>query len=168
MARSPVPASQSKTASAKGGKGWLVTLAVLTPLAVATGGAFGIYVVSTVEKAVDEKNKDQQEKASQVLAYSGDLVLKAVAPVVTNLSGSSDVWIRLESSIVFTNGALQNPDVVTAEIRQDMLAYLRTLSLPQIQGASGLQHLREDLNERVALRSKGLVRELIVETLVVQ
>ena len=48
------------------------------------------------------------------------------------------------------------------------MAYLRTLSLSRIQGASGLQHLREDLNERVVLRSKGLVRELIVETLVVQ
>ena len=48
------------------------------------------------------------------------------------------------------------------------LAYLRTLSMAQIEGASGLQHLREDLNERVAIRTKGAVRELIVESLVVQ
>ena len=44
----------------------------------------------------------------------------------------------------------------------------RTVTLRQIEGASGLQHLREDLNERVALRTKGQVRELIVEMLVVQ
>jgi flagellar FliL protein len=160
--------SISADGGSSGGKGWLVTLMVLTLLAVGTGGAFGIFLVSTVERAVDEKKKGEQDKTSQKLVYSGDLVLKAVAPVVTNLSGAGEIWIRLESSIVFTNGALENPDVVTAEIRQDILAYLRTLSLPQIEGASGLQHLREDLNERVSLRSKGLVRELIVETLIVQ
>jgi flagellar FliL protein len=45
---------------------------------------------------------------------------------------------------------------------------MRTLSEAQIGGASGLQHLREDLNERAAIRSGGLVRELIIQTLVVQ
>jgi flagellar protein FliL len=49
-----------------------------------------------------------------------------------------------------------------------MLAYLRTLSLAQIQGPSGLLHLREDLNERVKMRSKGVVQELVLETLIVQ
>jgi len=168
MAPRSVPALPPGSPPSKGGKGWLAMLAVLTLLAIGTGGAFGIYLVSTVEKAVDEKKKGEQDKPAQTLVYSGDLVLKGVAPVVTNLAGSGDVWIRLESSIVFTNGALQNPDVMIAEIRQDILAYLRTLSLPQIQGASGLQHLREDLNERVSLRSKGVVRELILESLVVQ
>ncbi len=55
-----------------------------------------------------------------------------------------------------------------AEIKADIIAYLRTLSTAQIEGASGLQHLREDLNERVSLRTKGAIRELIVEALVVQ
>lgn len=162
------PGSTKEASAAGGGKGWLMTLVVLTLLAIGTGGAFGLFLVSTVERAVDEKKKGEQDKVSPTLVYTGDMVLKPVAPVVTNLAGASDVWVRLESSIVFTNGALPNPDIVTAEIRQDILAYLRTLSLPQIEGASGLQHLREDLNERVALRSKGQVRELIVETLIVQ
>lgn len=147
---------------------WLVILTVLSLLAAGTGGAFGLYLVSKVEKAVDEKKKDEEGKKAPTLAYSGELTSKAILPVVTNLANGDDTWIRLESSIIFTNGALQNPDVAVAEIRQDILAYLRTLSVSQIQGASGLQHLREDLNERVALRTKGLVRELIVETLVVQ
>ncbi|WP_246728272.1 flagellar basal body-associated FliL family protein [Microvirga terricola] len=143
-------------------------LLVLTVLAAITGGGFGFYMVATVERAVDEKKKGEQDKTSQVLKYSGDMAIKGLAPVVTNLSGSAETWIRLESSIVFTNGSMQNPDVMAAEIRQDVLAYLRTLTLPQIEGASGLHHLREDLNERAQMRSKGLVRELIVETLVVQ
>lgn len=169
MAKNRLPAiAKGASSSAKGRGGWLASLAVMTLLAVGTGGAFGIYVVSTVEKAVDEKNRSEQEKSSQALVYSDNMVLKNLEPVVTNLTNSGETWIRVESSIVFTNGALPNPDIAAAEIRQDILAYLRTLSLPQIEGASGLQHLREDLNERAVLRSKGLVRELIVETLIVQ
>ena len=70
--------------------------------------------------------------------------------------------------MVFKTGSVPNPDVALAEIRSDIVAYLRTLSMRQLEGPSGLQHLREDLNERVALRTKGQVRELIVEMLVVQ
>lgn len=154
--------------AAGGGKAWILTLVVLTLLAVGTGGVFGVFLVSTVEKAVDEKNKAEQEKAPPTLAYSGDLVLKNLEPVVTNLAGASDVWIRLESSMIFANGVIQDPNVIAAQIRQDILGYLRTLTIAQIEGPSGLQHLREDLNERVALRSNGKVRELIIETLVVQ
>ncbi|QFU17680.1 flagellar basal body-associated FliL family protein [Microvirga thermotolerans] len=154
--------------SSQGKGGWLITLAVLSILATGTGGLFGLYLVSAVEKAIDEMKKSEDSKKAPALAYSGDLASKSLAPVVTNLANGDDTWVRLESSIIFSAGAIQNPDIVAAEIRQDILAYLRTLSVSQIQGASGLQHLREDLNERVSLRTKGLVREIVVETLVVQ
>ena len=39
---------------------------------------------------------------------------------------------------------------------------------PDIQGVAGLEHLRQDLNERAATRSEGRVRELIIRSLVVQ
>lgn len=152
----------------KGGKGWIGALALATLVAVGTGGGLGVYLLSSVEKAVDQKVRDEQAKAAPVLNYAGDLALRSVGSVVTNLAEPADAWVRLESSVVFKTGALQNPDVAVAEIRADVIAYLRTLSMAQIEGASGLQHLREDLNERVALRSKGGVREIIVESLVVQ
>ena len=41
------------------------------------------------------------------------------------------------------------------EIAGDILAFMRTQTLAQIQGVAGLQHLRQDLNERVATRSRG-------------
>ena len=135
---------------------------------VGTGGGLGMYLLSTVEKAVDVKKKDEDDKAVKVLKYTGDVALRSVGSVVTNLADSNDAWVRLESSVVFKTGSVPNPDVALAEIRSDIVAYLRTVSLKQLEGASGLLHLREDLNERVALRTKGQVRELIVEMLVVQ
>lgn len=151
----------------KGGKGWIGALLLSTLVAVGTGGALGIYLLSTVEKAVDQKVRDEQAKAAPAMNYSGDLSLRSVGAVVTNLAEPADAWVRVESSVVL-KGVVPNADVTVAEIRADLIAYLRTLSMAQIEGASGLQHLREDLNERVALRSKGAIRELIVETLVVQ
>jgi flagellar FliL protein len=88
--------------------------------------------------------------------------------VVTNLGQPSDVWIRLETAMIFQNGALKNPEVTAAEIRQDLITYARTMTLAQLEGPSALQHLREDLNERVVKRTNGAVSELVIETLVVQ
>jgi flagellar FliL protein len=87
--------------------------------------------------------------------------------VVTNLASSDDAWVRLESALVMASADGAN-DVLAGEIRQDILAYLRTVSLAQIQGPSGLLHLREDLNERVQIRSKGAVKELVIQALIVQ
>ena len=162
-------AKDDKTAAKKGGgKGWILALALTSLVAIGTGGGLGMYLLSTVEKAVDVKKKDEEDKAVKVLKYTGDLALRSVGSVVTNLADSNDAWVRLESSVVFKTGSVPNPDVALAEIRSDIVAYLRTVSLKQLEGASGLLHLREDLNERVALRTKGQVRELIVEMLVVQ
>lgn len=161
-------AKDDKTDAKKGGKGWILGVALTSLVAIGTGGGLGMYLLSTVEKAVDVKKKDEEDKAVKVLKYTGDLALRSVGSVVTNLADTTDAWVRLESSVVFQTGAVPNPDVALAEIRADILAYLRTVTLKQIEGASGLMHLREDLNERVALRTKGQVRELIVEMLVVQ
>jgi len=76
--------------------------------------------------------------------------------------------MKVEVAIVFKPGALVNPDVTAAELREDIMAYMRTLSLSQLEGPSALQHLREDLNERASARSDGKISELILGTLVVQ
>ncbi|MGY2047711.1 flagellar basal body-associated FliL family protein [Methylobacterium sp. JK268] len=154
--------------AAKKGKGGLAAVALLTLIAGGTGGGLGYYLLTTVEKAVDKKQAEQRDRAEKVLTYTGDLGTRSVGPLVVNLADSGDSWVRFEGSIIYKTGSVPNPDVAVAEIRQDILAYLRTVSLAQIQGASGLLHLREDLNERVLARTKGAVRELVVETLIVQ
>ncbi len=89
-------------------------------------------------------------------------------PVITNLADPASAWIRLQAAIVYDNKAVAKPDMLAAQIGEDVLAYMKTVTLAQIGGASGLDHLREDLNERAAIRSDGHVRELIIQTVVVQ
>ncbi|MCJ2048311.1 flagellar basal body-associated FliL family protein [Methylobacterium sp. J-070] len=147
---------------------WLLLLAVLTLLAVGVGGASGLYMMNRAEQAVDERKKAQEEKVQEVATYEAGSAVTNLGTVVTNIASPSDVWIRLESSFVVKSGTFTNPEAMAAEIRQDIVAYLRTLSLAQIEGPSGLSHLREDLAERVQVRSKGQARDFFIETLIVQ
>ncbi len=91
-----------------------------------------------------------------------------LAPIVTNLGSPQDTWIRLEGSIVYDPKVLPQPATVAAKIGEDALAYLRTTSLKQLEGPIGLQSIREDLNERAAIRSEGKVQEFVLRALVVQ
>ncbi|MNE92472.1 Flagellar basal body-associated protein FliL [compost metagenome] len=61
------------------------------------------------------------------------------------------------------------PDPAMAEqIHQDIAAYLKTVSLQQIQGPRGFQYLRDDIQERVDLRSDGRVTNVMFRTFVIQ
>jgi flagellar protein FliL len=169
MARAlELPAPSGSVPSKEGSLRWLLTLGLLTLLSAAIGGGFGLVMVSGIEKQVEEKYKALPQKPEVTSPYTGSIAIKKLAPVVTNLAGSENDWVRLEASIVYKPGDEQNPDVLVSETRQDILSYIRTMSLAQIQGPSGLLHLREDLNERARLRSKGAIQELVLETLIVQ
>ncbi|MFC3072493.1 flagellar basal body-associated FliL family protein [Shinella pollutisoli] len=86
-------------------------------------------------------------------------------PITSNLAYPSENRVRLEVALMF-NGP---PDVVLAEeIHQDILAYMRTVSLQQVQGPRGFQYLREDLEERVDLRSEGRVTNVMFRTFVIE
>jgi len=87
-------------------------------------------------------------------------------PIVTNIGSPKDTWIRLEASIVFDAKTVQHPETLAEDIAGDELAYLRTVALAQVEGPIGLENIRQDLNERAAIRSGGKVSELVIRTLV--
>ncbi|MDQ0348948.1 flagellar basal body-associated FliL family protein [Ancylobacter vacuolatus] len=170
MASKALPADKGGKGDDKKGGGLILPLAILTLLAAGTGGGLGIQLASSVEKAVSEKAKEKPpEPDAPPLRYSSpDTVMEPLKPIVANLAAPSKTFIRIEASIIFKNGALADPKIAAAQIRDDIMGFLRTLSLSQLEGPSGLLHLREDLDERARLRTEGHIDELIIETLVVQ
>jgi flagellar FliL protein len=99
---------------------------------------------------------------------SGATNIVDMPPIVTNIGAPADTWVRLEGSIVFDGKALAHPEIVAAEIAADELAYLRTVSVSQLQGPIGLENIRQDLTDRAVTRSGGKVTELLLKTLVLQ
>jgi flagellar protein FliL len=120
------------------------------------------------------------ERKEEVLAAVVQMGSLDVPPAVTNLASPKEVWVRIEGAILFEGKTLPRGDAMfegktlprgdalAAEISADILAFLRTQTLEQIQGVTGLEHLRSDINERVQTRSQGAVKKFIIKALVVQ
>ncbi len=85
-----------------------------------------------------------------------------LAAITTSIASPSDVWVRMEVSIVLDEP--QAPDL-PGIIQQDLLAYIRTVKMHEIEGASGFRHLRQNLDERAAIRSDGHVKQVLIRTL---
>ena len=140
---------------------WLLIMAGMSVLAIIIGALVGLTMMSTA------RNDAFALAAAEQRAYA-DASLISLPPIITNLADPANAWVRLQTSIVVDKKSETKPEVLAAEIADDLLGFMKTVSLTQIGGASGLQHLREDLTERAVIRSQGHVRELIIQTLVVQ
>jgi flagellar protein FliL len=140
---------------------WLLAMGGISVLAIIIGAAVGLAMASAARRDAQAAVIASQPN------YSG-VSLVDLPPVITNLADPTSAWVRLQASVVVDRQTTTKPDVLGAEIADDILGFMKTLSLSQIGGASGLQHLREDLSERASIRSQGHVRELIIQTLVVQ
>jgi len=150
-----VAAVAAMTLVAAGG-GWFVGTALLPQT-----------MLSEEESAADAgdgKGEDKEgDKAGFVFPDAGRIV--TLDPLTTNLSHPAGTWVRLEVSLIYRD----EPDRETTDmINEDMLAYLRTVSLQQIAGPRGFLHLREDLLERAILRSQGRVSDLIFRTFAIE
>jgi len=149
-------------------KGMIAGVGIATLVAVGAGAGIGMQfsnIVAPAHKGEVKKAKPKEEKIAS--NYVDVRMVKALPAIVTNLSSPSNAWVRMEASIII-KGTEENGDVLAAEIAEDTLAYLRTLSLSELEGASGLAYLRSDLNERAAIRSKGKVLEFVIGSLVVE
>ena len=160
----------------------VLTIAAIAVLTLLAGGG-GWFVGNMLAPPPAEKPAEEVAKAEPASAEGGHgggekgeageiphistevngVVL--LDPITSNLAYPSDNRVRLEVALMF-KGA---PDIALAEeIHQDIMAYMRTVSLQQVQGPRGFQYLREDLQERVDLRSEGRVTNVMFRTFVIE
>jgi flagellar protein FliL len=143
-------------------RGSLIELAIVVLLGAGAGAAFE----ALRPAAAPGLDKPAESQASAPSAQPSAIV--DLPPIVTNLGAPQDTWIRLEGSIIVDPKALPHPEAVAGQIGDDVLAYLRTVTLRQLEGPIGLENIRQDLNERAAIRSGGKARAFVIRTLVVQ
>ncbi len=141
----------------------LLSFAAATLIAAGAGGAFGLQIASMAGKMAD---MPPAHDAAHVMPKGAQL--QHLPPIITNLAAPDRVWLRLEASVLLAPDLAKEGEALAAQLAADLVTFLRTVSLPQIQGGSGFQHLREDLNDRVRIRSNGKIRELFIQTLVVE
>jgi flagellar FliL protein len=146
------------------GGGWFVGKTLLVPAAPASANAAPApaeHAAAAAEGGHGAPAAGGEHGAAGGAAPS----LVALDPIVTNLGYPNDKWIRLELALQFTGPG----DVpLTQDLHQEMMTYLRTVSLQQLQGPRGFQYLRDDLREIVDLRSKGRVSKVLFRTFVIE
>jgi flagellar protein FliL len=116
--------------------------------------------VEAAAHAPEGEKTGEHEKAATALPN-----LLELQPILTNIGYPAENLIRLQIGLVF-DGA---PDPALAEtVNQNILNYLRTVSLQQLQGPRGFTYLKGDLEEIASLRSQGRVTKVLIRTFVVE
>ena len=146
----------------------LAMLLAMTGAAIGMGWVSGGYLKQGETPAPvpqAPENSGTAEKSSEAGKPVAGPTVVQLASITTNLASPSEIWIRLEASLLYD--APQPPEM-TEQVHQDLLAFVRTLKLHQIEGASGYQHLKADLDERAALRSGGHVKQVLIRTMLLE
>ena len=136
------------------GGGWLVGGMIAPKIAGAEAHA---------PAAAGGHGEKKEEGIEKISAEANGIV--QLDPITTNLAYPSTNWVRLEVALMF-KGPVEVG--LAEEIHQDIMAYVRTVSLQQLEGPRGFQYLRDDIQERVDLRSDGRVTNVMFRTFVIQ
>ncbi len=142
---------------------------------IAAGGGVGMSLLTphsqesehATQRTSDEpeKEKSDNEESEEENKKS---VLIPLRPIITNIGNKSKTLIRIESVLVFKAEHSGTADYIADKVAEDILVYLKTISLSDIEGASGLVNLIDDLNARVVARSEDHVSEILIQSLVVE
>lgn len=142
----------------------LGVLAAITAAAIGLGWLSGQYLNGQAEaQQATLAAQAPESEAADGHAPAGRDTEVLLAPITTNLAAPTTAWVRLEAAIVLDE---PQPPTLADDIHQDLLAFLRTVRLHQVEGASGFQHLKADLEERARIRSGGHVKQVLIRTLI--
>lgn len=145
-----------------GGGGWFVGGMLAPKIPPAPAAQAPAPAAAPAVSVGGEKGKEEEGPPRVATEANGIVLLE---PITTNLAYPTENWIRLEVALMF-NGPID--PVLAEKIHQDILAYVRTVSLQQLQGPRGFQYLKDDVQERVDLRSQGRVSKVLFRTFVVE
>lgn len=156
-----------KAKSSKPDMGLFVTILIMTLLAAGIGAFVGMQLVNQTRHIVLEEKREREAPPVHAL-YDSPSEIVAIKPIIVNLAGVEKAFVRVQGSIVFSEAAMEQSKILVSQVESDIAAYLRTLKVSDLEGATGLQNLREDLNQRAKIRADDSIREFILETMVIQ
>ena len=176
-------AEEGEIKEASGGKGgFVVALLLLAVIGAGAGAGFSLMLLngdsaSRTADAVASKAPDAAAKGGEAKGAAAKSASEAeppkdqvisLDPILVTLSGPQKSWARLELGVVVEPEGKDDRGPLLKAVSEDMMSFLRTVPLTHVESASGLEYLREDLNEIVRLRSRGRVRGVVLRSLVVE
>jgi flagellar FliL protein len=134
----------------------------MTVAALGIGWASGSYLKSSEVPAKAPVAEGGEHAAAQPSDTEAALIVTELPSITTNLAAPVETWVRMDVSLL-QDAPL--PTETTEAIHQDLLTFMRTVKMHQVEGASGFLHLKADLQERAAMRGDGHVKDVLIRTL---
>lgn len=107
--------------------------------------------------------------APEPVQPQNQFIFKDAAPILTSLEAASHKWIRLELSyLIQAPRRTEEHAILVERMIEDTLIYIQTLTPTLLEGAIGLANLKQNLTDRAATRSNGLVKEVFIRAMVLQ
>ncbi|MBS0253115.1 MAG: flagellar basal body-associated FliL family protein [Proteobacteria bacterium] len=150
------------------GGGFVIAALIAIVLGAVGGGAYG-YLLMPDAKPQNSEPTDKAAPPGSPTAgrFPSDAIELAIPSVITDLNSKPAVRARLDVSIIVVHGTPQTTTLV-GEVREDVIAYLKGLSIDDIQGVRGFQNLREQLDDRARVRGRGAILGLLIGGLVLE
>ncbi|MGO9485193.1 MAG: flagellar basal body-associated FliL family protein [Rhodomicrobium sp.] len=142
-------------------KGALVGVVIGTLAAAGGGFGFATVVLSHADCSAGTAAAPAKEEKPP------ERQIWPLQSIVTNLGSPADTYVRLEAGIVIEAGT-SDADAIAARVATDFLAYLRTVSLAEIQGPTGFQYFREDLKSHAIKQGRGKVQDVYITGFVIE
>jgi flagellar protein FliL len=146
---------------------------VLLLTVIAAGGGFAVATLLAGEPAAEVTAKPAdgepvgvKEAESKHEDNAG--TVRRLAPIVTNLASPKDTWMRIEVSLVINAEGQAEQDIIAVQSSDKILTMLRTVSLAQIEGPSGFLHLKEDINDLLRESSENKIKQVLINSMVVE
>lgn len=147
-------------AGGENSKGAILGLIIGTVVAIAGGFGFGAVLLkkpepgAAVPAAATEAKKPERE-------------VRTLPPIIANLGNPPEIFVRLQAALVFEPNT-PDSNALATKVGDDIVTYLRTVSLTEIQGPTGYQYLREDLKKRAILLGGGKIQDFLITAFVVE
>jgi flagellar FliL protein len=146
----------------------VVTLALMTLIGVGLGAGFGFFLVAPQQAAKDVPPAEVSAAAvEQRFRFPADAIEVVLAPIIATIGHDSRHRMRIECSVVMTKEAA-SAAILKTELAEDIIAFLRGVSIEDVSGAHGFQNLREDLDEVARIRGHGAILGLLISGFVVE
>ncbi len=149
--------------------GFMMSAIVAVILGAGGGGAFGYFAMPDGSPSNSPpKNESASPAPAPVIGrFPNDAIELAIPAVITDLDTDPKIRARLDVSIIVAHGTPETTTLL-GEVREDVVAYLKGLTLSDIQGVRGFQNLREQLDDRARIRGRGAVLGLLIGGLVLE
>ncbi|KQZ87006.1 flagellar basal body-associated protein FliL [Mesorhizobium sp. Root157] len=134
----------------------------MTVAALGIGWMSGSYLKGSEAPVKAPAAEGGEQAAAPSAAPGAALTVTELPSITTNLAAPVETWVRMDVSLLL-DAALPNETIQA--IHQDLLTFMRTVKMHQVEGASGFLHLKADLQERAAMRGDGHVKDVLIRTL---